>query len=213
MQLRLARAWAYLLPFVCALAHATDVRLVGMVGDHAVVVVDGSAPHVLAVGNEFLGVKLLSTTRDGATVLVDGRRETIGIGQLYGSSANAGRASVTVTVNSQGAFTALGSINGHPVNFIIDTGATLVVISGEQADQMGVAWRSAPTAMASTANGQVPFHFVKLNQVKLGDIVLTNVDCAVQQTGLGSNALLGQAFLNRTEMQRTGTEMVLTKRY
>jgi predicted aspartyl protease len=47
----------------------------------------------------------------------------------------------------------------------------------------------------------------------LGDIVLTNVDCAVQQTGLGSNALLGQAFLNRTEMQRTGTEMVLTKRY
>jgi aspartyl protease family protein len=213
MQPPLPRGWVFLLLFASALANAADVRLVGMVGDHAVLVVDGSAPHVLAVGNEFLGVKLLSTTRDGATVLVDGRRETIGIGQLYGGPATAGRTSVTVTVNSQGAFMSLGSINGHPVNFIIDTGATMVVISGEQADQMGVAWRSAPIGVASTANGPVQFHLVKLNQVKLGDIVLNNVDCAVQQTGLGSNALLGQSFLNRTEMQRTGSEMVLTKRF
>lgn len=194
-------------------ADASDVKLVGMVGDRAVLVVDGSSPHVTAVGSEFGGVKLLSTTHDTATVMIDGRRETLSIGQLYGGSANSGRASVTLTVNSRGAFVSLGSINGHPISFTIDTGATLVVISSAQADQMGVSWRSAPVAMASTANGPVPFHFVKLDQVKIGDIVLTNVDGAVQENGLGTGALLGQSFLNRTEMQRSGSEMVLTKRF
>jgi aspartyl protease family protein len=207
------RLLAFGLFFASGCARATDVQLVGMVGDHAVLVVAGSAPHVTAVGSEFQGVKLLSTTRDGATVLVDGHRETLSIGQLYGGTASAGRSSVTLTANGQGAFMALGAINGQTVTFIIDTGATFVVISSEQADRMGVAWRSAPTAMAATANGPVPFHFVKLNQVKIGDIVLNNIDGAVQESGIGGNALLGQSFLNRTEMQRLGTQMVLTKRY
>ena len=51
-----------------------------------------------------------------------------------------------------------------------------------------------------------------LNTVKVGDIVLNQVDALVQENNLGF-ALLGMSFLKRTEMRREGEQMMLTKRF
>jgi aspartyl protease family protein len=67
--------------------------------------------------------------------------------------------------------------------------------------------------LIATANGVVPNYKVKLDQVRIGDIVLNNVDGLVH---VGDNlpiALLGMSFLNRMEMKRDGEKMVLTKRF
>ena len=59
----------------------------------------------------------------------------------------------------------------------------------------------------------VPTYKVKLDEVRIGDIVLNNVDGMVLAGDNLPMALLGMSFLNRMEMKRDGETMVLTKRY
>jgi aspartyl protease family protein len=57
-------------------------------------------------------------------------------------------------------------------------------------------------------------YWVKLDNVRVGDITLNNVDASVLEgTGLSSYALLGMSFLNRTQMNRDGDRLTLTRRY
>jgi aspartyl protease family protein len=194
-------------------AMATDVSLVGVVGAQAVVSVNGSPPHVVPAGGTFEGVQVVSVSPGSAVFMIDGKRETIALGQFYGGTANTGRETATLIADGSGAFIGQGSINGRSVRFMADTGATLVVMSSQDADRVGLAWRSAPVAMAHTANGDVQFHLIKIPTIKVGSIVLNNVDGAVQEQGLNLTTLLGQSFLNRTDMSRSGDTMVLTKRF
>ena len=66
--------------------------------------------------------------------------------------------------------------------------------------------------VVNTANGQAAVSRVKLNSVRVGDVVLNNVDALVHQHDLPVT-LLGMSFLNRMEMQRSGDTMTLIKRY
>ena len=66
--------------------------------------------------------------------------------------------------------------------------------------------------MVNTANGQAAVVRVKLDSVRVGDIVLNNVDALVHQQDMPLT-LLGMSFLNRMEMQRDGQTMTLKKRY
>jgi aspartyl protease family protein len=55
---------------------------------------------------------------------------------------------------------------------------------------------------------------VKLDNVRVGDITLNNVDGSVLEGGgLGSFLLLGMSFLNRTQMNRDGDRLTLMRRY
>jgi len=65
-----------------------------------------------------------------------------------------------------------------------------------------------------TASGIAPGYRVKFDTVRLGEIVLNNVDgIVVEGNALGNAALLGMSFLNRTEMKRESDTMTLTRRY
>jgi aspartyl protease family protein len=194
-------------------ASATDVNVVGLSPNRAIIVIDGGAPRVLNQGSEINGVKLLSTSGESGEFVIDGKRQTLRLGQFYGGSAQAGRASTTLVADGRGHYVTQGSINGGSVTFLVDTGATLVVLSGTDAHRLGIAYQNTPQYSANTANGQVLFHQVTLNTVKVGDIVLNNVAAAVQETGLSTGALLGMSFLSRTEISREGENMVLTKRF
>jgi aspartyl protease family protein len=202
-----------LLALISGSALATDVSLVGVVGSQAVVSVNGSPPHVMAPGSTFNGVQVVSVSPGSAVFMIDGKRESIALGQFYGGTADGGKETATLIADGTGAFIGQGSINGRSVRFMADTGATMVVMSSEDADRVGLQWRTAPLGMAHTANGDVQFHLVKIPTIKVGTIVLNNVDGAVQEHGLNLTTLLGQSFLNRTDMSRSGDTMVLTKRF
>jgi aspartyl protease family protein len=64
-----------------------------------------------------------------------------------------------------------------------------------------------------TANGTAMAYKVTLNTVRVGDIVINNIDAAVLEGNQMPFALLGMSFLNRTEMRREGQTMVLTRRF
>ena len=106
-----------------------------------------------------------------------------------------------------------GYVNGIPVQFIIDTGATSVALSTAEARRIGINYLAGTPGRAATANGTVAMYRVKLDSVRIGDIVMNNVDGTVLDGAGLSVALLGMSFLNRTHMVRDGDKLTLTRRY
>ncbi len=202
---------------LCGAAVAADVNLNGIVGTKALVVIDNGKPHWLAAGETSPeGVKLISVGSDSAVIVMDGKRETLTMGQsvrLGGGARPSGAQSATLWPDAQGHFVATGAINGIAVRFLVDTGATQVSLSNSEAKRLGINYIAGQKTLTSTANGVVPTYKVKLDEVRVGDIVLNNVDGLVHAGDNLPIALLGMSFLNRMEMKRDGEKMVLTKRF
>lgn len=88
-------------------------------------------------------------------------------------------------------------VNTVPVEFLVDTGATDVVLTQEDAGRVGLDPGSlAYIGTASTANGTVPIAPVRLDLVELGDIRDTNVRASVNG-GEMQGSLLGMSYLSR----------------
>jgi aspartyl protease family protein len=212
MSIRSAAVFAAL---AAAPALATDVNVIGLFPGKAVVVIDRGAPRTLAVGQRTAeGVVLLSADSRGATFEIDGKRETLGMGQHFETASQTGaRGSVTLPADSRGQFYADGRVNGAHIRFMVDTGATSVLLPLSEADRLGVDYRRGQPGRIQTANGAAPAWRVTLDSVTVGDITAYNVEAVVSQAQGLDVALLGMSFLNRTEMRRDGAYMTLTKRY
>jgi aspartyl protease family protein len=158
-------------------------------------------------------VKLIAADSGGASFDIDGKRRTLGMGQSFaGGATPGGRQSVSLTADARGHFAAAGSLNGYPVSFLVDTGATAIAISAAEAKRIGLDYRAGQAVGVGTAAGVVPAWRVTFNTVKVGGISLNQVEGMVVETGL-SVPLLGMSFLNRMEMKRDGQTMTLTQRY
>jgi aspartyl protease family protein len=198
----------------CA-ALAADVALIGVIGDKAAVfALDGGEPKAVKVGQTWNGISLVSVEREQATVEMEGKRRVLKIGQHHRSAAapSSNRQSVTLAADPRGHFVTYGSINGNPVRFLVDTGATTVALPAAEAQRLGIDYRKGERGLTNTAGGVVPIYRVRFDSVKLGAIELAGVDGVVIEQGLDI-ALLGMTFLNRVEMQRDGQTMVLIRRF
>jgi len=200
--------------FAASPVFATNVNVVGLFPGKAVVVIDGGNPRTLSVGQKTAeGVTLVATTGTTATLEIDGKRETLEMGQHFATAGSRGGSqSVTLAADDRGHFVTLGSVNGGSVRFMVDTGATIIALPAADARRLGINYTEGKTGLVSTANGRAQAYQVQLDTVKVGDITLNQVDAVVIEGDLGI-ALLGMSFLNRTEMKREGTMMTLIKRF
>ncbi|MDT3707589.1 MAG: TIGR02281 family clan AA aspartic protease [Thiobacillus sp.] len=197
----------------CTTAWATSVSVVGLFKNKAIVSIDGGKPHTLSVGQTVQGVKLIGADSSSARFDVDGKRRTLGMGQSFaGGQMAAARQSVSLTADARGHFSANGSLNGYPMSFLVDTGATAIAISAADARRIGIDYTEGQAVNVGTAAGVVQAWRVKLSTVKVGGITVHQVDGMVMETGLNM-PLLGMSFLNRMEMRRDGQTMTLTQRY
>lgn len=197
----------------CTAAWATSVAVVGLFKDKAIVSIDGGRPRTLSVGQTVDGVRLLAADSDRASFDVNGSRRTLGMGQsAAGGAQGDARQRVSLTADGRGHFTAAGSLNGYPLTFLVDTGATAIAISANDARRLGLDFKAGQAVGVATAAGVVSAWRVNFNSVKVGNISLNHVDGLVLESGLNM-PLLGMSFLNRMEMQRDGQTMTLTKRY
>lgn len=195
-----------------AQAMAASVGVVGLFKGKAMVSIDGSPPKLISTGQTIQGVKLLSANSDAATFEVDGKQRTLGMGQSFAAAGNGGKASVKLSADPGGHFISMGSVNGYSVRFLLDTGASTIALPANEASRMGIKYKSGQMVGVSTANGVIPAWRVMLNNVKLGDISLNQVEGMVVETSMPA-ALLGMSFLNRTDMKREGEIMTLIQRY
>ena len=119
---------------------------------------------------------------------------------------------VVLPADGRGHFFAEGAVNGVPVRFLVDTGASMVVLSAADAKRLGIDYRHAPKTAVQTAAGGIVAYLVTLDRVKVGAIELVSIDGLVTEQG-GAPPLLGMSFLNRVEMRRNGDSMTLIRRY
>jgi len=106
---------------------------------------------------------------------------------------------MTVMRSADGGFYILGSVNGAPVRFVIDTGANGVLLSPDDAKRAGIEIDSLKFASpAETANGVGYMAPVTLPAMTVGQLKLENVAAAVNQAPM-SSSLLGMAFLRQMD--------------
>jgi aspartyl protease family protein len=196
---------------------AADIHVVGLTTGKAVVRINGGKVQTLAVGQVSPeGVKLLAATSEAATFESGGKRQTLAAGQgaAVATTATPSRGnSVTLNADSRGHFITTGVVNGVSLRFMVDTGATVVVLSSGDARRAGINYLAGGRVMTQTANGAVPAYTVKLDTLQVGDITANNLDAIVIEGDRLPMALLGMSFLNRMEMKRDGQTMTLTRRY
>ena len=198
---------------VSTAAGAVEVKLVGLFPNRAVVQIDGGALRTLSVGQKTPeGVVLLSVEGDGATFEIDGQRTALGLSHAR-MKQGTGAASVMVTADENGHFTTMGQVNGIPVRFAVDTGATFIAFHANEARRLGLDYRKGQKVLMDTAAGIAPAYRIKLDTVRVGDITVNSVDAVVMDSEGPSIALLGMSFLSRMDMKREGEIMTLTKRY
>jgi aspartyl protease family protein len=203
-----------LLLLASASAAATEVLLVGTFGSSAAILaIDSGAPRTVKVGQVLGGVKLISVENDRATVeAADGRRRVLVRGQTYSTGAGGGTQIATLSEGAGGHFMADGLVNGGPLRFVVDTGATSVAIPAADAERLRIDYRSGRRVATQTANGTAPAFLVTLQSIRIGGIELQGVEAIVIEQGLPV-ALLGNSFLSRTNMRREGQTMTLVRRF
>ncbi|MBT2296629.1 retropepsin-like aspartic protease family protein [Pseudomonas fluorescens] len=114
---------------------------------------------------------------------------------------------VKLVSNKQGHFVASGQINGQPVDFMLDTGATDVAIPQELAKRLKL--EKGFSVTLSTANGLSEGYRTRIDRLQLGDIVLRDVRALVAPGLGGTQVLLGMSALNKLEFTQRGGTMLL----
>ncbi|MFZ6760689.1 retropepsin-like aspartic protease family protein [Undibacterium sp. Ji50W] len=192
---------------------ATDIDVVGLFPGKAILVVDGAVPKTYSVGATINGdSKLVEADRESATIIINGKRQVLTIGQAVHHSAASSSNSVVLRVGDNGHFIARAVINGVSVNMLVDTGASLIALPASDALKIGLKYKEGRPGRANTAGGLVETYLVKIDTIKVGDVELHQVEASVIEKGL-TVPLLGMSFLNRMDMRREGDQMTLTKRF
>jgi len=196
-------------------AVAQSVTLSGSLGSSkALLVIDGQ-PHTLAVGASAKGVTLRRVGDGEAEVEVGGQRSVLRLGaptKVGGAGGGTGGATeIVIAAGPGGHFVSEGTINGKSVQFMVDTGATVVAMSQSEATRIGLDWQRGRRGMSTTAGGTVPVHNLNLTSVKLGGVEVFNVDAVVVPAEMPV-ILLGNSFLSRFSMKRDSDVMRLERR-
>lgn len=106
-----------------------------------------------------------------------------------------GYAETILKRSSDGHFYADLSVNGTVIHFLVDTGATSIALTREDAARAGLTVNEGEfTARAKTASGEVGVKPITLSRVSLDQLEATDVEAAIVERGL-SISLLGQSWL------------------
>ncbi|MDH4581291.1 MULTISPECIES: TIGR02281 family clan AA aspartic protease [unclassified Pseudomonas] len=214
---------AFLLAFAPLLAAATQVQVVGLFPGAAVLNVDGQRKLVKVGQTGPGGVQVISADSKGAVLRVDGVERSYGLSREYnqaGSSAAPGtpaapqKAQLSVARGNNGHYQVAGSIEGHPVQFLVDTGATSVAMNENQARRLGIDYRVKGLPMkASTAGGTVNAWRVKFDSIKVGSLEVLGVEGAVIEGEAPVEVLLGMSFLNRVRWREEQGVLLLESKF
>ena len=194
----------------------TQINVVGLFNNKALIIINGTSPQTLSAGQTKNGVKLISATSESATFLVEGKQQTLKMGQaasVVASGVTANNDPVNLYANSQGHFFGNLTINGASLKYVVDTGATSVAMNSGDAKFAKIDYEKGVKGTASTANGLVNVYIVKLNTLKIGTITLNDIEASVIEGGFPTEVLLGMSALNRMDMRRNNSVMTLTKKY
>jgi aspartyl protease family protein len=113
-------------------------------------------------------------------------------------AAPTGLRSVSLPRDARGHFQTEGRIEGQRINFMVDTGASVVALNETSAARFGLRpSRNAYNATITTANGTIKGAQTRLAMVEIGGLVARDVDAVVLPDEALSENLLGLSFLSK----------------
>ncbi len=205
-----------------ATAHAVaadkQVNVLALFENKAILHIDGERRLLAAGESSPEGVVLISADPHQAVVEFDGKREilTLGTAAIFPATEQSvaePSESISLWADPGGSFYADGSINGYPVRFLVDTGASTVAISSALARRIGIDIAEGQPWLANTAGGTARMIRITLDRVQVGTIDMRDVEAGVILGSHPTVPLLGMSFLGQLDMIREGNKMELIKRY
>ena len=163
------------------------------------------------------GITLISADAYGAEIEVEGVRRRYLLGNVVrntDASENKQDPEIIVYRGIDTMFRTVGSMNGYPVNFLVDTGASSIAISSQEAKRLGINYKldGKPT-WVSTASGVERAVTVLIDQVTISGITIRSVEGLVIEGTEPSTPLLGMSYLNRFKIINDGDLMRLKRKY
>ena len=153
-------------------------------------VIGWGAIFIVAVGAYAYRVELAGVGGRLLGVLVPGTPIS---GELTGEAGN----SVVITRNGDGHFAVRTGIDGVPMTMMVDTGASLVTLTPEDAARIGIDTARLDFAMPiQTANGMIQAAPITIQRISIGTIERNNIKALVAPPGALQESLLGMSFLN-----------------
>jgi aspartyl protease family protein len=175
------------------------------------VVIDQREAMTIEEGQTIEGVKVVRVEARGAVLTVDGVTKMVSLGPAGPEGPASSSASLSLTADRRGHFAAAGTVNGKSVQFLVDTGATLVTLSRAEAARLGIDFLRGTPSTSMTANGPVRGWGVSLAAVRVGGVTVHDVPAVVLDSEMPTS-LLGMSFLSRFELLQQGSTLVLRRR-
>ena len=105
---------------------------------------------------------------------------------------------VSIAAGAYGHFLTQAQIDGRSIDVMVDTGASLVALTYEDAKSVGLFIKPSDfTSVAQTANGSTRVAPVTISRISIGEITVRNVPAVVSARGASERTLLGMSFLKR----------------
>lgn len=140
-------------------------------------------------------------------------------GELLPGRANSsyyngnGEAIVEIKQHNSGHFITRVRINGEPVEMMVDTGASTVLLTPSDAERIGFDTSKLVYSISvSTANGRTKVAMAQLNTISIGDISARNVKAYISGPGALSQSLLGMSFLSRLRSYEVKDGLLILRR-
>jgi aspartyl protease family protein len=118
---------------------------------------------------------------------------------------------VSLPAGAYGHFETEADVNGRPVDVMVDTGASLVALTYDDAERLGIYVNPRDfTHVAKTANGTARVAPVTISRISIGGITVRDVPAVVSERGKSERSLLGMSFLGRlSRVEMRGGTLVL----
>ena len=195
-------------------AEQLEIEVVGLFTNAALLHIDGRQLLLKSGETSPEGVMLIEANSREAVVEYQNERSTLFRSNRIASEFKKPEVvSVSVQINERSQYITMGSINGRPVRFLIDTGANVVAMNSEMAKSLGIDLSSGKGAASNTAGGVIKSREITLESVQVGEIKVTNVRIAVLEGKFPTDVLLGMSFLESVKIQESAGLMVLTSQF
>lgn len=109
--------------------------------------------------------------------------------------------------NRYGHYVANGKINGHTVEFLLDTGASDVSVPQSMAKRLGL--KPGQPITYNTANGNITAYLTTIGDLRLGNIALQNIPASINPNKGDQTILLGMSFLKHLEFTQSGDTLII----
>lgn len=207
-------SYCFLMIILSSLAQGETLQLHATFLDRAYISIDGKA-RLLRRGQTMKeGLTLIRVNKRSVDLDWQGKRQTLALSQGINStfSQNA-QIEVALQKRNNRAYVSKAKINGRGAKVVLDTGATVVAMSGNTAKALGIDYLGGERGSVMTASAVVAAYFVNLTSVSVGGIAVSNVRASVVEGRYPSEILLGMSYLRHVSLHEQQGVMYLRAKY